>query len=509
MTRQILRKMISVALIAGLCAPTSAFAARYPTKHKYLKKPLQICDQGVFYVGGAPKTTPFHTGPTPGPNRSIVIGQMFVQFQVPMKSKAWPLIMVHGSGYTGACVQGTAGGSEGWSDYTVRNGIPTYVVDQPGRARSGFDKTIIHEAEYKISTGDLTGAQDLLPTIGGQWGSNAWTNWFGHVVGNTDNDVTTGQMVRHGAPARQANGAPAPGQDPLCVNPPTDPAQPAHCQQLGRLPMEPEAPWAVDQAIASRTGNGAPAGLGTVTPDVSGHVNASYPLNDRYVALDAYKFDVPNGETTLPASTCTSCTPTAVNSANTWTPKALAELVENLGGAVVATHSQSGSMGHHLVRILKEHGKLHLLKGLITIEGSCSLTGAGLAADGSDFKKIPYMAFKGDYTATSAQCQTTVDAIKAVGGKADYIQLDEAGWWQGGYRGPFGTGYTGPFAGVSHMMMIEDNPAPGRNGKPTNLQVMDVILEWSNRNIKNPRTTDCDDWDDDDDDHDHGHGHHH
>ena len=52
-----------------------------------------------------------------------------------------------------------------------------------------------------------------------------------------------------------------------------------------------------------------------------------------------------------------------------------------------------------MARILKEHGKLHLLKGLITIEGSCSLTGAGLRA--ADFKNVPYMAFKGDYTAPS------------------------------------------------------------------------------------------------------------
>ena len=165
-----------------------------------------------------------------------------------------------------------------------------------------------------------------------------------------------------------------------------------------------------------------------------------------------------------------------------------------------------------MARILKEHGKLHLLKGLITIEGSCSLTGAGLAADGSDFKNIPYMAFKGDYTGPSAQCAATVAAIKAIGGKADNIELDQPGFWQGSYTGPFGADYVGPFAGVSHMMMIEDNRAPGRHGKPTNIQVMDVILEWSNKNIKPPRTTECD-WDDDDDDHhdhddDDDHGHH-
>jgi hypothetical protein len=272
--------------------------------------------------------------------------------------------------------------------------------------------------------------------------------------------------------------------------------------------MEPENPKAVDQAIASRTGNGAPAGLGTVIADVGGHANPAFPQNDRYLALEAYKFDLPNTESTLPASTCPGCTPTAVASSNTWTPKALAELVEGLGGAVVATHSQSGSMGHHMARILKEHGKLHLLKGLITIEGGCSLTNAGLAADGSDFKNIPYLAFKGDYTGPSAGCLATVNAINAIGGKAENIELDQAGWWQGKYTGPFGNDYVGPFAGVSHMMMIESNPAPGRHGKATNLQVMDVLLEWTKRNVKAPRTTGCD-WDDDHDDDDDDDHHHH
>src|SRR5262249_50279321 len=154
-------------------------------------------------------------------------------------------------------------------------------------------------------------------------------------------DISTGTMVRHGAPAPQSNGVPAPGQDPLCAT------EPAHCQQLGRIPMEPEAPWAVDQAIKSRTGNGTPVtGLGTTVPD-----NAQITANRAYLALDAYKFNVPNTEATLPGSTVTvNGVPTAVSALNTWTPRALAELVEGLGGAVIATHSQSGSIGHHAVR---------------------------------------------------------------------------------------------------------------------------------------------------------------
>jgi hypothetical protein len=57
-------------------------------------------------------------------------------------------------------------------------------------------------------------------------------------------------------------------------------------------------------------------------------------------------------------------------------------------------------MGHHMARILKERGHLDMLKGLITIEGSCSLQNSGLTAE--DFDNIPYLALKGDYTPASA-----------------------------------------------------------------------------------------------------------
>ncbi len=121
-------------------------------------------------------------------------------------------------------------------------------------------------------------------------------------------------------------------------------------------------------------------------------------------------------------------------------------------------------MGHHMVRILKERGHLDMLKGLITIEGSCSLPNSGLKAE--DFDNIPYMALKGDYTASSEVCDTTVNAIKArrAAGqgtaKADYIKLDELG-------NPI-------FNGTTHMMMLGTN----------NLEVADVILNWAGKNIR-------------------------
>ena len=87
-----------------------------------------------------------------------------------------------------------------------------------------------------------------------------------------------------------------------------------------------------------------------------------------------------------------------------------------------------------------------------------------------DFDNIPYLALKGDYTATSEVCQTTVDAInarRAAGhgiAKAEYIKLDELG--------------NPVFKGTTHMMMLGTN----------NLEVADVILNWTGENVP-PRKT--------------------
>src|SRR5262249_57365128 len=107
---------------------------------------------------------------------------------------------------------------------------------------------------------------------------------------------------------------------------------------------------------------------------------------------------VPNAEATLPGSTCASCDPTTLSPANTWTPQNLAALVERLGGAIVVTHSQSGIMGHHMTPILKEHGHLNLLEGLVTLEAACSPPNSGLTA--ADFHPIPPLALQGASTPT-------------------------------------------------------------------------------------------------------------
>jgi hypothetical protein len=424
MVRRYLYAALAVTIGA---ASVATLQAQEGKSRKFLKKPLVIEDQGSFFIGGVPKVTTYAT--VPGPNQvmtpnQITIGQMYVQFQIPATKKGNmpPVIMVHGSTHTAACLESTPDGREGWAPYFVRNGISTYIVDQAGRGRSGFDESVIHEAAAMVRNGDAANGAAKIPAFGRITDNGAWTAWFGHLVPQGSN-VMTGTLIRHGDPG----------------DPPTDTS---HGKDYF-----PAYPLTADPHVVAREGAiaGAPAG----------------PNN--YYALEYYKQLVPNAEVTLPGSTCDTCDPKEIAPANTWTPRDLADLVERLGGAVVATHSQSGIMGHHMARILKERGHLGLLKGLITIEGSCSLPNSGLKPE--DFDNIPYMALKGDYTASSEVCDTTVNAIKArrAAGqgtaKADYIKLDELG-------NPI-------FNGTTHMMMLGTN----------NLEVADVILNWAGKNI--------------------------
>src|SRR5687767_7446810 len=401
--------MIRVRVLASvvLLALTVPAAAQAPQK-KFMAAPVTIEDQGSFFIGGVTKVTPHaaipfappgQPAPPPAPQQ-ITIGQMYVQFQIPQRKSrpGWPVIMVHGSTHTGAALESTPDGREGWFPYFVRKGVSTYVVDQSGRGRSGFDQSVLHEAESKMAAGDTKSAADLIPNFGRITDNGAWTAWFGHLLPAGSN-VTTGKLIPHGDAS------------------------------------DPEKPT-----------DGRP------------HVAPLFPMN---AVAEYYKQLVPNAEVTLPGSNCASCNPQNLSPANTWTPQNLALLVERLGGAIVATHSQSGIMGHHMIRILKERGHANLVKGLITVEGGCSLPQRGLTAE--DFDGITYLAIKGDYTATSPQCQESVDAINARRAqgqgtaKAEYMKLDELG-----------------MLGVTHMMMLDAN----------NLEIADLMLEWVGDNVE-------------------------
>ena len=139
----------SAAVSLGLYAPTA--------QAEFLTKSLQICDGQLLRRGRAEDYKICDVGRLPSPtNAQITVGQMYVQFMVPEAAKKWPLIIVHGSTHSGACVESTPQGTEGWAPYAVRNGLATYVVDQPGRGRSGND-------ESRDARGHAAAAQGEMP----------------------------------------------------------------------------------------------------------------------------------------------------------------------------------------------------------------------------------------------------------------------------------------------------------------------------------------------------------
>src|SRR6266702_2567299 len=92
--------------------------------------PLSLARDGWFYVGGHLTTVN---------NKQYMTGQMYVEIRIPAKqTHPYPIIMVHGGSMSGTNYTGTPDGREGWAQYFVRQGYAVYVVDQPGRGRSGF-----------------------------------------------------------------------------------------------------------------------------------------------------------------------------------------------------------------------------------------------------------------------------------------------------------------------------------------------------------------------------------
>jgi pimeloyl-ACP methyl ester carboxylesterase len=92
--------------------------------------PYTLAREGFFYVGGKPTTVA---------GRTHIVGQMYVDFRIPAKqTHPFPVIMVHGGTRSATTYFGTPDGREGWAQYFVRQGYAVYVVDQPGRGRSGY-----------------------------------------------------------------------------------------------------------------------------------------------------------------------------------------------------------------------------------------------------------------------------------------------------------------------------------------------------------------------------------
>ena len=443
MSKRPVRKRPLVAVLAAVAAgvASDASAWRNPLESRYTSgAPLSICDQGSFFVGGVPKVTRYAASANAGEDAGfdqIIIGQMYVQFQIRTERRRWPIVMIHGSTHTGAALDATPDGGEGWLSYAVRNHLATFVVDQPGRGRSGFDQSVLHEAK-------ATGNWDLVPSSFGRISDNrAWTAWFGHLIPD-GTGILDGTLIRHGDPG-----------DPHAADDPGRPTE-AHGAYPPAFPIPPVEGATDPNLVARRSAIGP----------------APNSANNDYLGLEYYKQLVPNAEVTLPGSVCEACEPAALSSVNTWLPLALAELLEGLGGGMLAPHSQSTAPVFHTVRILKERGRVDLVKGILIPEGGgTNLAAAGLV--GSDFDTIPFLMVNGDYRPLTTR-RGNYDAVAAMNASPTRqvglaLSLD--------VEDPM---FEGRLLDHTHMGMLGS----------TALAEFDLFLDWATEQIDNPMLED-------------------
>jgi hypothetical protein len=139
-------------VLAAALMPTIASAQDYADVES--NGNLHLRGYGTFFMPGTPKQIDSATANGGGsffitlPGGSIMTNQMHVQFMLPEKQskRRYPIAIVHGCCLSSKSWQTTPDGRMGWDEYFVRNGFDTYLMDQVGRARSGFDPSKFNAA---------------------------------------------------------------------------------------------------------------------------------------------------------------------------------------------------------------------------------------------------------------------------------------------------------------------------------------------------------------------------
>jgi pimeloyl-ACP methyl ester carboxylesterase len=66
-------------------------------------------------------------------------GQMYVARRLPaVRSRPYPVVLVHGGHLTAACYESCPDGRPGWADFFAEQGFEVYLVDHPARGRSAY-----------------------------------------------------------------------------------------------------------------------------------------------------------------------------------------------------------------------------------------------------------------------------------------------------------------------------------------------------------------------------------
>lgn len=171
-----LRRMLQQAIVVHVVLASVAHAQGRPGSPSLTGKaglpPLVLAEQGSFFVNPQTIESRFPSGNGTPATGHISGKGMYVQYQIPKdrRGTAYPVVMVHGSSHTAKTYEDTPDGRMGWAEYFVRRGVPTYVVDHAGRARSGFDPSPTNQARLEKSAA-------TVPSFTVFTNENAWTTF--------------------------------------------------------------------------------------------------------------------------------------------------------------------------------------------------------------------------------------------------------------------------------------------------------------------------------------------
>jgi pimeloyl-ACP methyl ester carboxylesterase len=171
---------LCAALFAMSAVPASTVLAASNSPKANSNPPIVTKEQGNFFVGGTRNAA------------GRLVGQMYVEYQVPQNPKEIPIVLIHGGGQIGVGWNQTPDGRDGWRQYFLRHGYTVYVVDQPGRGRSSYDSDMgtINNAANVLRVQMLFASPEKFP---GMWpAAYKHTRWVGPA---TEGDPTFEQFM--------------------------------------------------------------------------------------------------------------------------------------------------------------------------------------------------------------------------------------------------------------------------------------------------------------------------
>jgi pimeloyl-ACP methyl ester carboxylesterase len=136
---------------------------------------ITLAEQGSFFVGGrilqgnGVYDPAKDTGNTNEGN-TFWTDQMYVQYQIPVNPRKYPLVLVHGGGGTGRVWETTPDGREGYQTLFLRRGFAVYIVDFPRRGRAGYPS-------FNGPFGEVDGTAVVANKTNRAGVQYAWSRW--------------------------------------------------------------------------------------------------------------------------------------------------------------------------------------------------------------------------------------------------------------------------------------------------------------------------------------------